>query len=85
MDMTLSTIPGRTPPEAAFAVEQLSSGTPPVIREAKDRKALQVRSVLPGVDGKPALLMTLRIPRDISARGRTAINVAAGVRFRGRW
>lgn len=77
VDMNLLRIPGQTlSPEAASAMQELSSGAPLSIREIDEGKALQVSSVMNGIDGSPALLMTSRIPRGISARGRTAMNIA---------
>ncbi|MFH1110502.1 MAG: CHASE4 domain-containing protein [Planctomycetota bacterium] len=77
VDMDLLTIPGQAlPPDAEEAVTELSAGTPLIMRETGGGKSLQLRSIMAGIDGKPALLMTTRIPRDITAHGKRAMGIA---------
>jgi len=77
VDMDLMTIPGQElPPDAEEAVAELSARTPLIMQETDGGTTLQLRSIVAGIDGKPALLMTTRIPRDITAQGKTAMEIA---------
>lgn len=78
VEMSVQAILGQTlPPEAASALKELSAGAALTMREIDEGKTLRVDSVIKGIDGSPALLMTSRIPRDISARGKSATRIAA--------
>jgi len=71
---TLSGGAGTT--EAATAGQGSAWGDSPVLCEIDDGRVLRVDSVLRGIDGAPALLLTSRNPREITARGREAMSVA---------
>ncbi len=78
VDMEVLAIPGAIlPQDASDAIAMLVGGAPLVVEEIDQNKTLQLRSTIEGVDGQPALLLTTRIPRDITARGKAAIRIAA--------
>jgi len=48
----------------------------PFLLSKIDENVLQLRSIVPDIQGKPALLMRVDFPRDIMARGRMAMRYA---------
>ncbi len=61
-------------PEEREVLQHLTEGASPYFHPQSDL-ILQVYGLCPGIDGRPALLMKVDVPRDIMARGRTTLQV----------
>ncbi|MCK4660802.1 MAG: HAMP domain-containing protein [Phycisphaerae bacterium] len=61
------------PKTAKEILKEIDANTPRVIREDGEN-VLQVYSVLNDIVGKPAVLMRANLPREITPRGKTAMN-----------
>ncbi len=63
------------PAEERAVLEEIAAAGPVVLKEPGDALT-SVYSTFPDLDGKPALLLKAEIPRAISARGRSAMQIA---------